>query len=127
MNTPPRPASLTSALLVRKGTAVPAGYAALAAATRAARVRTLEGVSTSKPRRSERLPDPRVRISLRLDPERYLKLKLSAAHLHRNLQEILIASLDNYLEQIAPTVKDGNCACLESGCSEGNKTCEQKR
>jgi hypothetical protein len=127
------PAALTSALLVRKGGAIPAGYAALAAASRAGR--TLRPADAEAPaavvsprrRRNERLPDLRMRISLRLDPERYLKLKLSAAHLHQNLQEVLIAALDSYLEQMGPMVKNGACACLEGGCSGQNKTCEQKR
>ena len=129
MTTNRAPASLTSALLVRKGAAIPAGYSALAAAARAGRPRPLDpaGVGSPKRRRSERLPDLRTRISLRLDPERHLKLKLSAAHLHRNLQDVLIAALDSYLDQIGPTVKAGTCACLEAGCSEQNKTCEQKR
>jgi len=127
------PASLTSTLLVRKGAAIPAGYAALTAAARAGRMlRPLDAkavavVASPKRRRNERLPDLRTRISLRLDPDRYLKLKLSAAHLHRNLQEVLIAALDGYLEQLGATVKNGSCACLEGGCSEQNKTCEQKR
>jgi hypothetical protein len=126
-------ASLTSALLVRKGAAIPAGYAALTAAARAGRTlrpadTTAVGAAASpKRRRNERLPDPRTRISLRLDPDHYLKLKLSAAHLHQNLQEVLIAALDSYFEKVGPTVKNGNCACLEGGCSEQTKTCEQKR
>jgi hypothetical protein len=125
-------ASLTSALLVRKGAAIPAGYAALSAAARAGRTvrpvdATAAGAAASpKRRRNERLPDPRMRISLRLDPDHYLRLKLSAAHLHRNLQAVLIAALDSYLERMGPTVKNGNCACLEGGCTEQNKTCEQK-
>jgi len=130
---PNGPASLTSTLLVRKGAAIPAGYAALTAAARAGRMarpidaKAFDAVASLKRRRHERLPDPRTRISLRLDPDHYLKLKLSAAHLHQNLQEVLIAALDRYLEQMGPTVKNGNCACLEGGCSEQTKTCEQKR
>ena len=127
------PASLTSALLVRKGAAVPAGYAALAAAARAGRTlrpadaKAPGAAASPKRRRNERLLDLRTRISLRLDPDRYLKLKLSSAHLHQNLQEVLIAALDSYLEKMGPTLNHGNCACLEGGCTEQNKTCEQKR
>jgi hypothetical protein len=121
------PASLTSALLVRKGAAIPAGYAgsrrlAPRAPDRAARRQAV----SPKRRRSERFPDPRTRISLRLDPDRYLRLKLSAAHLHRNLQEVLIAALDGYLDKIGTEVKNGSCACLESGCTEPGKSCEKK-
>jgi hypothetical protein len=128
---PTPPASLTSSLLVRKGAAIPAGYAALTA-VRAARAARSEGASAEaaaaspKRRRGERIPDPRTRISLRLDPDRYLRLKLSAAHLHRNLQELLIAALDGYLDKIGTEVKNGSCACLESGCTEPGKSCEKK-
>lgn len=128
---PNGPASLTSTLLVRKGAAIPAGYTALTAA-RAARAARPVGASAQavavspKRRRSERLPDPRTRISLRLDPDHYLRLKLSAAHLHRNLQEVLIAALDAYLQKMGTEVNHGNCACLEGGCTEPGKSCEKK-
>jgi hypothetical protein len=128
---PNGPAPLTSTLLVRKGAAIPAGYAELTAA-RAARAARPGGASAQaaaappKRRRNERFPDPRTRISLRLDPDRYLRLKLSAAHLHRNLQDVLIAALDGYLDKLGTEVKSGNCACLESGCTEPGKSCEKK-
>jgi hypothetical protein len=128
MSTPPEAASLTSALLVRKGAAVPAGYVSLATVVRGVRAPdTNEGTVTpiggaglarasgSRRRRSE--TDSRARISLRLDDERHLKLKLTAAHLQKKLQDVVIAALDGYLDQVGPAVMNGNCACLEGGCA----------
>lgn len=124
----PEAASLTSALLVRKGAAVPAGYVSLAAVVRGVRapeteesgVAALTDVSEAsppRPRRRRSAADPRVRISLRLDDERHLKLKLTAAHLHKKLQDVVIAALDGYLDQIGPAVMNGSCACLDGGCA----------
>jgi hypothetical protein len=127
MSSVPEAASLTSALLVRKGRAVPAGYVSLASAVRGQQPAQEEpaleaplatvAAPASAPRRAARprKRDPRARISLRLDDERHLKLKLTAAHLHKKLQEIVIAALDGYLEQIGPAVMNGNCACLDGG------------
>lgn len=125
MSTPPEPASLTSALLVRKGTAVPAGYVSLAAAVRSVRSEPAEATVTPldahagarRRRQQESVPDARVRISLRLDEERHLKLKLTAAHMQKKLQDVVIAALDGYLDQIGPAVMNGHCACLEGGCA----------
>jgi len=128
-------ASLTSALLVRKGAAVPAGYATLVSTVRGLRApepstlgRELpaEGTTASVQRaRRKSAPDPRARISLRLDDDRHLKLKLTSAHLHRSLQDILIAALDGYLDQVGPAVMNGNCACLDGGCAARGLEIEQ--
>jgi hypothetical protein len=129
----PEAASLTSALLVRKGAAVPAGYVSLAAAVRGVRapeandsaVTTLaeagKAGGTRARRRRQSAADPRARISLRLDDERHLKLKLTAAHLHKKLQDVVIAALDGYLDQVGPAVMNGNCACLDGGCAARGK------
>jgi hypothetical protein len=137
MTAPAGPASLTSALLVRKGTAVPAAYAALGSAARAARplfdLAPAEppaadaGAAVPRPRRRHAALDPRARISLRLDSERYLRLKLSAAHLRVSLQELIVKALDGHLEQIGPAVMNGKCVCLEGGCSTRGHDCEQKQ
>jgi hypothetical protein len=54
----------------------------------------------------------RVRLSLRLDPHRHLRLKLLAAHSHRSIQETLIDALDTYLVDQSQSIRDGNCTCL---------------
>lgn len=138
MSNVPEAASLTSALLVRKGAAVPAGYVSLASVVRGPRPVDEEpraeaaapmDSAQSEPRKARRprKRDPRARISLRLDDERHLKLKLTAAHLHKKLQDIVIAALDGYLEQIGPAVMNGNCACLDGGtcgARKGEQGCE---
>lgn len=140
MSSVPEAASLTSALLVRKGRAVPAGYVSVAQAVRgdraediarpapAPRLEASEAPAKPRAARRPRKRDPRARISLRLDDERHLRLKLTAAHLHKKLQDIVIAALDGYLEQIGPAVMNGNCACLEGGgtcvAREGGQGCE---
>ncbi|MDH3738031.1 MAG: hypothetical protein OER92_02475 [Alphaproteobacteria bacterium] len=110
-----RPASLSSALLARKGAAMPTGYTPLrpnaenpsagnpvthiapVAATFAGPAATDNG---------------RVRVSVRLDRERHLKLKLTAAHLDTSLQDIIIDALDRYLEELGPEVLRSDCSCL---------------
>jgi len=135
MSSVPEAASLTSALLVRKGRAVPAGYVSVASAVRSDTAEDIArpaptAVGAVRPRAAQRprRRDPRPRISLRLDDERHLRLKLTAAHLHKNLQDIVVAALDGYLEQIGPAVMNGNCACLEGGgmcgAREGKQGCE---
>jgi hypothetical protein len=128
------PASLTSALIVTKGNAAPAGLVAFNGKP-AAKRRDVP-VSAVKP-----VPAPgghgetgsagaagaagaagssghgqsavrRARLTLRLDPCRHLRIRLAAAHLNRSLQEIMIDALDRHLTEIHPTIVDGDCSCL---------------
>ncbi len=130
------PARLTSALLVRKGNAAPASHgfgrqpiSSLVQEAREERrifaffrgaqgknpVRRVEVSQTSPARRKPARQDDRARLTLRLDADKYLRLKLAAAHRRRSLQHVLSEALDYYLEEIAPSVSQGKCACLESG------------
>ena len=94
----PDAAALTAALLVRKGEAAPSRLFALPTPVLAPTPRPeLPPLPPAKDRR---------RLTLRLDPERHMRLKLAAAHLDLSLQEILIAALDSHLAREAP------CACL---------------
>lgn len=71
----------------------------------------------------------RVRVSLRLDPHRHLRLKLLAAHSRTSMQETLIAALDAFLEGEGIGVKDGSCSCLtEAGHVRGDcaRACDGK-
>jgi len=92
----PDAAALTAALMARKGAAQPSRLFAVAS-TAAAAPRPGRPAPPAKDRR---------RITLRLDAERHMRLKLAAAHLELSLQDILIAALDAYLAREAP------CACL---------------
>lgn len=53
----------------------------------------------------------RAKLSVRLDQDRHLRLKLAAAHLRRSSQTIMLEALDAYLTQVTPAI-GGNCVCL---------------
>ncbi len=48
----------------------------------------------------------RVRVSLRLDVDRHLRMKLVATHLNRTLQSLFTQSIDEYFERHAPDTSD---------------------
>lgn len=119
------PAVLSSAVLARKGAAVPTGYTPLRpydvnAGKGAARI-TDENAGDPPPAAkcaAAAIGGPssraggRARVSVRLDRERHLKLRLTAAHLRRTLQDVITDALDRYLEQLGPEVLRTDCACL---------------
>jgi len=111
---------LTASLLARKGTAVPSRLFAVApppAAPRIAEPRIVEPrIVESRPTALAAAPSTalsrkhilknRRRITLRLDPDQHMRLKLAGAHLGMSLQDIMIAALDAHLVREAP------CPCL---------------
>ena len=119
-------ASLTSALLVTKGRASAVGFAPEAAVPRpepcdrplsvvpgGGRTGRSGGFDGRAPRRSAKL-------SLRLDPDRHLRLKLLSAHQCRSGQALLIEALDRYLAGCDATQPGGaSCACLASAHRHG--------
>ena len=120
------PAVLSSAMLARKGAAVPTGYTPLRRydvdAGRGAAIFATENAGDPPPPAAtcaaaaiggpSSTPAGRARVSVRLDRERHLKLKLTAAHLRRTLQDVITDALDRYLEQLGPEVLRTDCACL---------------
>ena len=84
-------ASLTDALLVAKGAAAPSRWA---------------------PQRGSARSDGRLRVSLRLDEPRHRRLRLAAAHFRKNVQAVMLAALDHYLDRIVPSVLEERCTCL---------------
>jgi hypothetical protein len=115
-----RPARLTSALLARKGHALPAGGFAQsrlglmppqpaatgretkrsdASGPRAALSSDLIRRCATKPHQTpERAGADRIAVTVRLDRKRYTRLKSLAARGGRSGQEILIKALDAYFE-----------------------------
>lgn len=99
-------ASLTGSLLARKGTALPSqglepvGYASdvqnrpgggtAAAAAPAAQEASAAGSAK------------RVAMTLRLDHEQHLKLRLFSAHLRQSSQDVLQLALKAYMDEHAP-------------------------
>lgn len=120
------PAVLSSAMLARKGAAVPTGYTPLRpydidagkGAARFATENTGDPPPPATTYAAAAIGGPsstagrRARVSVRLDRERHLKLKLTAAHLQRTLQDVITDALDRYLEQLGPEVLRTDCACL---------------
>lgn len=103
-------AALTAALLAPKGAAIPAPFV---------RPNLPEPIDRNGGKwvsraRTRALANgmQRVKLSVRLDPTRHLKLKLTAAHMHDSVQSVLIDALDAYLDQISPALTDGRCTCL---------------
>jgi hypothetical protein len=69
------------------------------------------GASKSAPQRGHN-GHSRRKLSLRLDPDRYLRLKLVSAHTQRSAQQILTDLLDRYLDEASDAVRGGCCQCL---------------
>lgn len=103
-------ATLTSSLLARKGTAVPSAFAPAAmpampamppppAPTPSAPPAAVGG-AVARPKRNG---TGRIKMSLRLKPDQHLKLKLVAAFRRESAQRLLVAAIERYLDQVAPS------------------------
>lgn len=124
MSTQQVSATLTGALLANKGAAAPSdpvsGFLEEFPGTPAPRNGNVcadvspPTVAPLRPNSEPKQAQARTKLSLRLDPERHLKLKLAAAHQRRSSQAILLDALDAYLATVAPEL-DVNCPCLEDG------------
>ena len=53
----------------------------------------------------------RARLTLRLDPDRHLKIRIAAAHMNLKLQDIMIQALDRYLAEVKSANPDTPCNC----------------
>lgn len=126
-------ARLTGSLLARKGFAVPArdglandmvlsgGLEARARPDAApSGFRPAAAARASAPRApvaSKPAPTPggkRVAMTLRLDPERHLKLRLLSAHNNVSSQVILTDALDDYLRRHGRSSDLGHCECFQN-------------
>ena len=138
-----RPASLTASLLTRKGQVGPARAAPSVSLS------SMEPGPSSNPVSVLTIPlspldrDPkitypvevepqqtggkRVRISLRLDPERHLRLKVLATHESQTLQGILVKALDTYFQGFDLTEVDRLCRSLSKGKSTAKRPARRPR
>ncbi len=62
-------------------------------------------------RRSAPGQKARCAFTLRLDPERHLKLRLISAHQHRSAQLIVTEALDRFLADLNSGTESGSCVC----------------
>ena len=122
-------ATLTGSLLANKGAAAPSNSvtafleefpAAQQTAMNTCAVEPFDGndpvcainsFSEKRPKSRETSAKARTKLSLRLDPERHLRLKLAAAHLRRSSQAIMLDALDAYLSTVTANL-DKDCHCL---------------
>ena len=81
----PKISNLTSNLIVRKGEASPA-------------VSKKNNVPINEHRNTLRKKSGTIAVTLRLDPERYEKLKLHGVYNRLTNQDIILAALDNYFK-----------------------------
>ena len=110
------PASLTSSLIVTKGNAAPAGLLAMNRKRNSTRPAVSPKATKPHPPiegEAPQSPGQRSRLTLRLDRDRHLKIKLAAAHLNLSLQELMIDALHNYLADVRPTNFGDACNCLD--------------
>ena len=128
-----RTARLTSALLARKGFAAPAHvqtaphihYPFSDAADASADISPVLQMPSPAPvkrtrpfgRRQEE-PAPlrthRAAMTLRLDEERHLRLRVFSAHTKQSSQEVLTKALDEYLKRHSNSPEMRCCDCLQS-------------
>jgi hypothetical protein len=99
----PKVASLTSTLLVSKGSANASGFSLHAAPQRSA------ARPAPRPAKDESQP-----LSLRLEPSQLRRLRLAAAHLDQSEQAFLIAALEHYIDHVVSPLLEGHCDCLET-------------
>jgi len=55
------------------------------------------------------------RFTLRLSQNQHLRLRLASVHLGRSGQKLILEAVNEYLDRIAPELRDGNCACFLDG------------
>ncbi|MCZ6858884.1 MAG: hypothetical protein O7I42_01150 [Alphaproteobacteria bacterium] len=57
------------------------------------------------------------RFTLRLSQDQHLKLRIASVHLGLSGQKLILEAVNEYLERVAPELRDGNCACILDGVS----------
>jgi hypothetical protein len=111
-----QPARLTSSLLARKGQAMPAaGFSSRAAgAVHPGRLEVVGGRAepgvVGLRHGPSGHPERRVAMTVRLDRDRHVRLKVFAALHELNCQDVLVQALDAYLRACG-----ADCACLRCG------------
>ncbi|HEV8014381.1 MAG TPA: hypothetical protein VGP48_02550 [Stellaceae bacterium] len=65
------------------------------------------------------------RITLRVDEQLRLRLRLASAHLAKPRQVILLEALDHYLGKVLPAYLHDRCPCIEGGLGAGSACCQE--
>ena len=73
---------------------------------------------------TDRAPSKKMRLSLGLDSQMHLRLKLAAVHNGTNMRSLVITAIENHLMALGPEIQGGRCACLQAGVLQ--ETCVNK-
>lgn len=122
-------AKLTGLLLARKGTAVPTGFApprlvepavgnVVSVARPATLVQPAPEVNRPSAESNAEAHPTRMRVSMRIETQQHLRMRLTAAYLQRSVQSLMAEALDRYLDQLAPEVMQDQCVCLAMKCGQ---------
>jgi len=86
--------------------------------------RKSEGKAKESVPTAPRSAEKRVRVSLRLDVDRHLRMKLVATHLNRTLQSLFTQAIDEYFERHTPDMLDAITLLRirERGEKDGNES-----
>ena len=89
--------------------------------------RKSEGKAKKSVLTAPRSAEKRVRVSLRLDVDRHLRMKLVATHLNRTLQSLFTQAIDEYFERHTPDMLDAITLLRirERGEKDGNESRRQ--
>ena len=111
-------ASLTASLLARKGQAGPTdGLQSVGIDGQAATSPPRQGQAEIERRLAPKRPvgsGKRIAMTVRLDHEQHLRLRIFSVHQKRSSQEILALALDKYIDENAPAALDTACQTLKS-------------
>ena len=131
-------ASLTSSLMARKGTAAPAEQAVVplnpsmflkSEGRLSDRVADVPMIDCSgDPCRGRDDARLSAKLTLRLDGDQHLQVKLLASHLNCSIQTIIREALQRHLDELVPAYLHGKCQCLaELGLAQGRPDGTEKR
>ena len=131
-------ASLTSSLMARKGSAAPAEQAVVPIKPSV----FVKGKGRPQGHASE-VPDIEcgrepchgrddlrrsAKLTLRLEGDQHLQVKLLASHLNCSIQTIIREALQRHLDEMVPDYLHGKCMCLaELGLAPGRPDRTEKR
>jgi hypothetical protein len=127
-------AALTAALLVSKGSAHPSRGLARPIRERisfATHDDALPPPGGAQSLRAIYVPQMKAagpgskRISVRLDAQQRLRLRLASAHLGKSRQVILLEAIDHYFKHVVPGLLRNPCPCLTQGITSGRDCCER--
>jgi hypothetical protein len=124
-------ARLTGELLAVKGNAAPTSrplrvWSLPAAAPQPAGAPPVREEAAAPDQPPGEAGEATARFSVRLDPDRHLRLKLMAAHSRRSRQDIVVAAIDRYLAELGPLAR-GGCGCLAPAAAAQPGPCRLER